>query len=399
MGEKYELLPPLTTDEFAALKADIAINGVERSIVVDENGDILDGHHRHKIDKNVKRRVVKGLSEAEKLAFVYCVNHTRRNLSPAQKKELLKAMKKVAALLRPPNGDKTQKQTAELLGVSRELVKHWETGSNGNVTNTSDCRMKVAVKEHPKITKRLDDGEKLDQVAADYGVSDRQIRTIATKERKVEAEKKERAKAVKKLGKDTLGIHHGDFRKVGKIVKDGSVDLIFTDPPYDEATVPLYGELAEYAARVLRPSGWCLAYAGQMYLPEIIKIMQEHLTWGWLFGVGHTGGNTRIRKFHLGCAWKPVVGFYKPPLSAHWDWFADWTDGSKEKGLHPWQQAEQEAAYYIESLTDKNGVVLDPCCGSGTTCVAAKNLQRKWIGFDIDQSTAESARIRIKGAA
>ena len=46
-----ELLPPLSTEEKAALRADIkASGGVKVPIVVDEDGNILDGRHRHEID-------------------------------------------------------------------------------------------------------------------------------------------------------------------------------------------------------------------------------------------------------------------------------------------------------------------------------------------------------------
>ena len=41
------------------------------------------------------------------------------------------------------------------------------------------------------------------------------------------------------------------------------------------------------------------------------------------------------------------------------------------------------------------GVVLDPFVGSGTTCVVAKDLNRKYIGIDISEEYAKLARDRI----
>jgi len=40
-------------------------------------------------------------------------------------------------------------------------------------------------------------------------------------------------------------------------------------------------------------------------------------------------------------------------------------------------------------------LILDPFCGSGTTCVAAKKLGRRYIGIEIDPTYADIARRRI----
>jgi site-specific DNA-methyltransferase (adenine-specific) len=43
----------------------------------------------------------------------------------------------------------------------------------------------------------------------------------------------------------------------------------------------------------------------------------------------------------------------------------------------------------------KPGIVLDPFCGSGTTCVVAKRIGRRWIGIDINRDYCEMARKRV----
>ena len=47
-------------------------------------------------------------------------------------------------------------------------------------THSIDIKVKVSPKEHAKIAERLDEGDSQEQVAADYGVTDRQIHNIAT---------------------------------------------------------------------------------------------------------------------------------------------------------------------------------------------------------------------------
>ena len=42
------------------------------------------------------------------------------------------------------------------------------------------------------------------------------------------------------------------------------------------------------------------------------------------------------------------------------------------------------------------GIILDPFCGSGTTCVAAKMMGRNYIGIDISEEYCEIARERLK---
>ena len=47
--------------------------------------------------------------------------------------------------------------------------------------------------------------------------------------------------------------------------------------------------------------------------------------------------------------------------------------------------------------SNEGDIVLDPFVGSGTTCVAAKMLGRKYLGFDMEQEYLEIAKKRIEG--
>jgi hypothetical protein len=72
---------------------------------------------------------------------------------------------------------------------------------------------------------------------------------------------------------DADNIRVGDFRTALTDLLDGSVDLIFTDPPYDKNSIHLYQQLGELAARVLCEDGSLVCYAGQYALFDIPRLM------------------------------------------------------------------------------------------------------------------------------
>jgi site-specific DNA-methyltransferase (adenine-specific) len=67
-----------------------------------------------------------------------------------------------------------------------------------------------------------------------------------------------------------------------------------------------------------------------------------------------------------------------------------------ESGLHPTQKPVLLMQALIELTTQQGQVVLDPFCGSGTTLVAAKNLGRKYIGFESNPEYAKIAQSRLE---
>ena len=67
----------------------------------------------------------------------------------------------------------------------------------------------------------------------------------------------------------------------------------------------------------------------------------------------------------------------------------------KEGGLHPTQKPARLMQALIELTTQEGHIVLDPFCGSGSTLVAAKNVQRRFIGFEAEQAYVGIARERL----
>ena len=79
-----------------------------------------------------------------------------------------------------------------------------------------------------------------------------------------------------------------------------------------------------------------------------------------------------------------------------WEYVVGKKAVDQEAKGHPAPFPFELAADHIKSWTDEDAIVLDPMCGSGTTCVAAYELKRKFIGIDISQEYCELAKRRLK---
>lgn len=66
-----------------------------------------------------------------------------------------------------------------------------------------------------------------------------------------------------------------------------------------------------------------------------------------------------------------------------------------EGGLHPAQKPLKLMAALIELVTQPGQIVLDPFAGSGTTLLAAKQLDRRFIGYELDPTYAQAAKDRL----
>ena len=71
-------------------------------------------------------------------------------------------------------------------------------------------------------------------------------------------------------------------------------------------------------------------------------------------------------------------------------------DSQGKQNEHPCPKKIAHVEWLIKWWTEPNDVVLDPFCGSGTTCVAAKKLGRRYIGIDISEEYCQIARERLR---
>lgn len=75
-----------------------------------------------------------------------------------------------------------------------------------------------------------------------------------------------------------------------------------------------------------------------------------------------------------------------------------WTRGKTAGGkkIHPTQKPEWLLNRVVSATSNPGDVVLDPFIGSGTTAVVAKQLGRKYIGFEINKDYFDKAIARVR---
>ena len=136
----FQFLPPLALDEYTALEASIREHGVQVPIVVDENGVVIDGHHRQKIAEalgaHCPQTRVFDKTDAEKRTLALTLNLDRRNLNREQRRAIVEASVKA-------DPDLSDLQHAKRTGVSDKTV----TGVRRDLEQRSEI---------PNVTTRTD---------------------------------------------------------------------------------------------------------------------------------------------------------------------------------------------------------------------------------------------------
>jgi hypothetical protein len=205
------------------------------------------------------------------------------------------------------------------------------------------------------------------------------------------------------LEEANIQVINGDFIELSeKLLSDNSVDLIFTDPPYQRQDLHLYTDLGRVAARVLRPGGSLVTYVGHYALLDIGNMLRDSgLTYWWQLIMKHGGQHASMYQKRVFVEYKPLLWFVKGSLDDNDDgnqteFIADFIQSeASTKEYHDWQQSTVEAEYIISKLTKPGSLVFDPFLGSATTALAAHKLGRLFIGMEIDPQTFANAKARL----
>ncbi len=195
----------------------------------------------------------------------------------------------------------------------------------------------------------------------------------------------------------SIDLYCGDCRELIKQIPEHSIDLIFTDPPYPTEFLYLYEWLADVSPLVLKDTGFVAMYVGCYHFANVMRLLDGKLEYFMeliIFGSGFGSmmWNRRVIGKHKSIMlFRPIGGIGMPRCNMT----SVFTGTSSDKRFHAWGQDEASARYYVDCLTKRGDMVLDPFVGGGTTPAMCKVLDRNCIGFELEKKTYDIARERV----
>ena len=239
-------------------------------------------------------------------------------------------------------------------------------------------------------------------------------------------------------------LYCGDCLDVMKNIPDKSIDLVLTDPPYGttackwDSVIPLEPMWKELK-RITRPNSAIVLFGTEPFSSQLRLSNLDWFKYDWIwekskcgsaftskyrpqskheivsvFGKGRVnyypqmedgGPYKRTRKVNNGD--KPnnhklgvtsesetVNTGYRYPSTVQF-FQQKWR---RQDQIHPTQKPVALMEYLIKTYSNEGDVVLDFTMGSGTTGVAAKNLNRNFIGIEMDEGYFKIAQERIEKA-
>lgn len=245
-------------------------------------------------------------------------------------------------------------------------------------------------------------------------------------------------------------LEHGDWHDLAGALEPGCVDLVYIDPPFNTGVArasppngagrgreadasfgdawPTMGAYVAWArerlvatlpalapaANLLVHCDWRASHHLRLLLDDVLgpDRFVNHLVWS--YGLGGSSGRRFPRKHDdiLFYSRDPGACYFEPPmvparsrrLAGRMKKMTDVLDVpslnnmARERTGYPTQKPLALLELLVRACCPPGGVVLDPCCGSGTTIVAAVGLGRGAIGWDSNARAVDIARRRLREA-
>ncbi len=187
----------------------------------------------------------------------------------------------------------------------------------------------------------------------------------------------------------------GDCLELMSSIPDGSVDMVLADLPYGttackwDTAIPFDRLWSEYWRVVKDESAVVFSKNGQPQYFPIMEIRDKPMRVG---GRGKASAGEAIpNKSNNEAGWakgKIYTESYPKLIRSV-------AVSNMESGAHPTQKPVALLEYLIKTYTRENEVVLDNAMGSGSTGVACKNTNRRFIGIEKDPKYFEIATQRL----
>jgi site-specific DNA-methyltransferase (adenine-specific) len=233
-----------------------------------------------------------------------------------------------------------------------------------------------------------------------------------------------------------MRLYKGDCLEVMKTIESGSIDAIITDPPYGTTackwdSVIDFKLMWEQLNRIIKPNGAIVLFSKQPFTSVLncsnIKNYKQELIWQ----KDNVDNSMQAKRRFLNTIENISIFYMKPPtynpqglvdciitkkqdsgtlvnangINKNKKYIQSKTNYPKnilkfnieraKDRKHPTQKPIKLMEYLIKTYTNENETVLDFTMGSGSTGVAAKNLNRNFIGIEQDDKYFEIATKRI----
>lgn len=223
----------------------------------------------------------------------------------------------------------------------------------------------------------------------------------------------------------------GDCLEEMKKIADNSIDMVLTDPPYGTTacrwdTVIPFEPMWEQLKRITKDNGAICLFGSEPFSSHLRLSNLKMFKYDWIWHKNNKTGHLNAKKrplfnIELISVFQNKLNYHPQGLrpynkiqrrSSNGDNygksgthnFQRWTNYPTQylsfkcvsKTVHPTQKPVALLEYLIKTYTLENETVLDFTMGSGSTGVACKNLNRKFIGIEKDQNYFEVAKKRIK---
>lgn len=233
---------------------------------------------------------------------------------------------------------------------------------------------------------------------------------------------------------ENLWLMKGDCLERMKEIPSGSVDMVLTEPPYGttackwDSIIPLE-PMWEQLKRIIKPNGAIVMTASQPFTTTLISSNMKMFKYCWVWEKSRFANQMLAKKQPLKIHEDVIVFSVGSPayypqgliecnkttkqgsrvtdnngggrrkteyLQTHTNYPKTIQRFSSEgKTVHPTQKPVALMEYLIKTYTNEGETVLDFTMGSGSTGVAAQNLNRKFIGIEMDDHYFEVAKGRI----